>query len=195
MKKLKFKKKIKTLEYDKIEKQKLDNKSINLIDVKYNQKKAFEKISGKSKKFIKTSFNIAFKILKTSSINKFINGPISKKYFLNKKFYGITEYISHNFSKKKTCMLIYNKELSVCPITTHIPIKMVTKKITQKIISDKIKLINNFYIYRLGYKPNIGVLGLNPHCESTNKINEDEKIIKPIVKKMKIKNFKISGPF
>ncbi len=195
MKKLKFKKKIKNLEYDKIQKQKLDNKSINLIDIKYNQKKAFEKISAKSKKFIKSSFDIAFKILKTSSINKFINGPISKKHFLNKKFYGITEYISHNFSKKKTCMLIYNKELSVCPITTHIPIKMVTKKITQKIISDKIQLINNFYISKLGYKPNIGVLGLNPHCESTNKFNEDEKIIKPLIKKMKIKNFKISGPY
>ena len=29
-------------------------------------------------------------------------------------------------------MLIYNKKLSVSPITTHIPIKYVTKKINKK---------------------------------------------------------------
>ena len=196
MQQFKFKKNIKELDYDIIDKYKLDNKSLNLIDIKYHQKKVFEKISSKSNKYIKSSFDIAFKILKKSSINKLINGPVSKKHFLNKKnFYGITEYISHNFSKKKTCMLIYNKELSVCPITTHIPIKKVSKKINQKIIADKVQLINNFYISKLGYKPNIGVLGLNPHCESSDKFNEDEKIIKPIIKKLKIKNYKISGPF
>ena len=109
MKKFKFKKNIKVLEYDKLNKYKLDNKSLNLIDIEYHQKKIFGKISTKSNKYIKSSFDIAFKILKKGSINKLINGPISKKHFLNKKFYGITEYISDNFSKKNTCMLIYNK--------------------------------------------------------------------------------------
>ena len=34
--------------------------------------------------------------------------------------------------KKKFAMLIYNKKLSVCPVTTHLPIKLVAKKITKK---------------------------------------------------------------
>ena len=37
-------------------------------------------------------------------------------------------------------------------------------------------------------------MGLNPHCESVNKFNEDEKIIKPIINKLN-KKFKISGPY
>ena len=41
-------------------------------------------------------------------------------------------------------MLIYNDELSVCPLTTHIPIKKVTKLITEK-YSEKINLIDDFY--------------------------------------------------
>ena len=41
-------------------------------------------------------------------------------------------------------MLIFNKKLAVCPITTHVPIKFVTKQITKKLIINKIKLINNF---------------------------------------------------
>ena len=41
-------------------------------------------------------------------------------------------------------MLIYNKELSVCPLTTHLPIKMVAKKISKKLIYEKIELIDRF---------------------------------------------------
>ena len=92
-------------------------------------------------------------------------------------------------------MLIYNKNLSVCPITTHLPLKSVTKKITKKIIYEKKKLINNFYISIFNKKPKIAVLGLNPHCESTHKFNEDEKIIKPAVKLLNKRGFNIFGPY
>jgi len=194
MKKFNFKKKIKLLNYNNFQNEKLDNKSINLINVEFNQKKTFEKISNKSNNFIEKSFLMAFKILKKKKIFKFINGPISKKNFLDKKYLGITEYISKKFSTQNSCMLIYNKNLSVCPITTHLPIKQVTKSINKKVIAKKILLINNFYKKILGFKPKIAILGLNPHCESIHKFNEDEKIIKPVVKKL-CKKYKISGPY
>jgi 4-hydroxythreonine-4-phosphate dehydrogenase len=194
MKKLNFKKDIKLLQPLNLNNQKLNNKTINLIHVEYNPKKAFEKISSKSNLFINNSFKLAFKILKKNNIYKFINGPISKKTFLNKKFLGITEYISHKFSIKKTGMLIYNKDLSICPITTHLPLKFVTKKINKKNISDKIFLINNFYKKNFNIKPKIAILGLNPHCESVDKYNEDEKIIKPCVMSLS-KKYNISGPY
>ena len=129
MKVLKFQKEIKILNPLKLNKYKLNNRTINLIDIKYSQKKAFEKISKKSNKFIENCFNLAFKIIKKNKINKFINGPISKKTFLNKKFLGITEYISKKFKIRNECMLIYNKNLSVCPITTHLPVKLITKRL------------------------------------------------------------------
>ena len=103
--------------------------------------------------------------------DKFINGPINKNDFLKKKFPGITEYISKKFNKSKTAMLIYNKDLSVCPITTHLPIKMVPRKITKKIIFEKVQLIDDFFKKNFRYKPKIAVTGLNPHCESISKMN------------------------
>ena len=132
MKKLKFKKKINILNFSSLDQYNLDNKSINLIDVKYNPTKAFEKVSKKSNSFIMKSFDIAFKILRKGQIKKFINGPISKKEFLSSKYLEITDYISKQFSKKKTCMLIYNKNLSVAYITTHLPIKIIKKKLNKK---------------------------------------------------------------
>ena len=100
MQKLKFSKEIKILDVKKIKNYSLNNKVINLIDVKYDQKKPFEKISKKSNSYINKSFLIAVELIKKGFTNKFINGPISKKTFLEKKKLGITEYISDKFNIK-----------------------------------------------------------------------------------------------
>jgi 4-hydroxythreonine-4-phosphate dehydrogenase len=195
MKKLKFKNNINLIEYKNLKKNIIDNKSINLINVEYNQKKVFEKISNKSNSFIKASFDTALDILKDGISNKFINGPISKKSFLNKNYLGITEYLAKKTNAKKTAMLIYNKNLSVCPLTTHLPLKMVTNKITKDLIYEKVSLIDNFYKKKRRLKPKIAILGLNPHCESIHKYNEDEKILKPAIKNLFNQGYKIYGPF
>ena len=40
-------------------------------------------------------------------------------------------------------MLIYNKKLSVCPVTTHLPIKYVQKNI-KNLVLRKLNLLMNF---------------------------------------------------
>ena len=92
-------------------------------------------------------------------------------------------------------MLIYNKDLSVCPLTTHLPLKLVAKKINKKSIIEKVNLINDFYKKNFYFKPKIAVTGLNPHCESILKFNEDDKIIRPAIKYLREKGYKVSGPF
>ena len=72
--------------------------------------------------------------MNNTQIKGLINGPISKKYFLKNKYQGVTEYISKKFGIKNFSMLIYNKDLSVSPITTHLPISKISKKIEKKII-------------------------------------------------------------
>ena len=195
MKKLRLKKKINILNYKNLSNCNLDNNIINLIDVKYDTSKAFNKISSRSNAYIRKSFNIAFKILKSGITNKLINGPISKKNFLKKNYLGITEYISEKFSINNSAMLIYNKNLSVCPITTHLPLKFVNNNINKKNIYNKIELIVNFYKNYFNLKPRIAILGLNPHCESIDNFNEDQKIIKPAIKNLKTKGFNVSGPY
>ncbi len=195
MKHFNFKKKVRLLDYEKLNDYKIDNKYINLINVNYEQPRPFEQISFKSNVFIEKSFKIAFKIINKYKIFKFINGPIVKKTFLKKKHLGITEYISKKFNITNNAMLIYNKNLSVCPLTTHLPLKSVTKKITKKNIYQKTKLLDNFYKRKFDKKPKIAILGLNPHCESTHKFNEDDKIIRPTVNSLHKKGFNISGPY
>ena len=195
MKRLNFKINIKLLDFKKINDYKLNNSSINLINVNYNQKKAFEKISDKSNNYIRKCFEMAIFLIKTNFSNRLINGPISKKNFLKNKFLGITEFFAQKFKKKKIAMLIYNKNLSVCPVTTHLPLKKVSKAINKELISEKVLLIDNFYKIFIGYKPKIALTGLNPHCESISNFNEDEKIIKPAIKSLVKRKFRVSGPY
>ena len=169
-------------------------KRINLVDVDFNQSIGFGKITPRSNNYIKTCFDIAIKLLKNNVSNKFINGPISKKTFLKKKFNGITEYIANKTNTKKFAMIIYNKNLSVCPLTTHLPIKYVTKKINKSEIINKVKLIDKFWKNKFSKKVKIGVTGLNPHCESVDDFNEDRSIILPTIKKLKKLKYNIEGP-
>ncbi len=195
MRQLNLNKKIKLINFNEFSKYELNNKEINLINVNYKTKKAFEKISNSSNQYLENSFKIAFQLIKKGISNKLINGPISKSSFLNKKYLGMTEYISSKFSVKKNAMLIFNKNLSVCPLTTHIPIKLVSKKIKKRLIYEKVSLINKFYKKNIGIIPNIGVAGLNPHCESNLQINEDETILRPAIKDLKNLKYKIYGPY
>ena len=169
-------------------------KRINLIDVDFTQSSGFEKITTKSNNYISSCFDIAIKLLKNKISNKFVNGPISKKNFLKKRFNGITEYLAYKTNTKKFAMIIYNKNLSVCPLTTHLPIKYVNKKINKLEIINKVKLINNFWKQEFGKQVKIGVTGLNPHCESIDSFNEDQNIILPAIKKLKKLKYNIEGP-
>ena len=74
---------------------------LNLINVEYNQSRAFEKISSKSNKYINDCFKVALKLMKFGISDKFINGPVSKKNFLKNKYNGITEYLAKHTKTKK----------------------------------------------------------------------------------------------
>jgi len=184
IKRFNFKLEIKELNKNALNKEIIKKKKIYFVDIS----------NKRAKIYIEKCFDFAFSLLKKGFTNKIINGPINKAKTLDKKYLGVTEYVSHSFNQKKFAMLIYNKNLSVCPVTTHLPISQITKKINKKLIIEKIIIVNNFYKKFLGFKPKIAVTGLNPHCESVLGYNEDEKIVLPAVKLLK-KKINVKGPF
>ena len=174
----------------------LSKKNINIINVEYNFNKVFQKISKNSNKYIKECFKIALKLLNEKSAFALINGPVSKTHFLEKKYLGITEYLAAETKiKKKPTMLIYNSSFSVCPITTHLPINHITKNLTKNKIINDVTNINFFYKKKFNKKPKFAILGLNPHCESIEKVSEEKKLIKPAIRLMSKNKINVKGPF
>ncbi len=184
IKKYNFNKHIEQIKFDKIYTKKFQKKKVYVIHVQDKN----------SNTYVHNCFRVAFKLIKEGITQKMINGPINKTKTLKKKYLGVTEFVAKNFNVDKFAMLIYNKKLSVCPVTTHLPIKLVAKKITKKKIKEKIIVVNNFYKKYLGFKPKIAVIGLNPHCESILKFNEDNNIIAPAIRSFKNKIY-VKGPF
>jgi len=195
MKKLGFDFKINDIDKELKDFSKLDNKKINLINVDYQFKKCFEIITSKSNTYIDETFKTALNFIKQNNLSKFINGPVSKKSFLKGKTLGITEYLAKKTKSNDVAMLIFNKKLSVSPLTTHLALKDVHKKITKQKIYKQVNLINSFYIGKFNKHPRIAITGLNPHCESNFENSEEDKIIIPAIKKLRLKNTNINGPF
>jgi len=195
MKKLGFTFKINDIDKKLKNYSKLNNNKINLINIDYEFKKCFEKITTRSNKYINESFETALNIIKKNNFSKLINGPVSKKCFLKGKSLGITEYLANKTKKNKIAMLIYNENLSVSPLTTHLALKNVHKEITKQKIYTQVNLINNFYKRKFNKFPRIAITGLNPHCESNFQNSEEDRIIIPAIKQLRSKNTKINGPF
>ena len=179
--------------------QKLEKK-FYLIDIKYSFNSAFENISKYSKQYIADCFDAGLNILNRGLSDLIVNGPISKKHFLNKKTPGITEYVFEKAKIKKSknpTMLIFNKKLSVSPITTHIKVKNISKIISnKKFLYNQIKNLNNTLKIDFNItKPKLIISGLNPHAGESGKIGREEiEIISPVVKSLKNKKILIDGP-
>jgi len=171
------------------------NNEINILNINYSNQKNFSKISSNSKKYISNCFEVGLGLIKNNKKTVLINGPVSKKHFLKKKYLGITEYISKKTKSKNQVMLIYNEKLSVSPLTTHLPLKHVAKNITKEKIINNVKQIKKFYVSLLNKKPKIAVLGLNPHCETIDEVSEEKKIIIPAINYLKKINLNTDGPF
>tara|TARA_B110000971_G_C19921580_1_gene459450 strand:+ start:34 stop:999 length:966 start_codon:yes stop_codon:yes gene_type:complete len=196
MKKLGFNFKINTIDENKVNFDLLDKKKINLINVDFQFSKIFDKISNKSNSYINQSFDIALKILKENKCAGLINGPVSKKNFLQGKYLGITEFLANKKNiKDNFAMLIYNKKISVSPITTHLPLKVVHKFISKNKIINNVKIIVKFYKKYFKKIPKIAVTGLNPHCESNFKSSEEEALIKPAIELLLRNGYDVKGPF
>ncbi len=187
-------KKLKTkINFQEFDKQKnLRKNKIYLIDIPLKQKKL---TLIKKNEYIKKSFDIGLNLLKKENLLALVNGPISKETFLKGKYEGITEYLAYKTGSLNEVMLIFNKKLSVSPITTHIPINKVSQKIKKKVIIKKVNSINEFYKKFLNFKPNIAVTGLNPHCETFEGRNIEKTEILPAIKILKKNKIKILGPF
>ena len=174
----------------------IHKKRINLINIDYKSFSfAKKRITSKSNLYLNNSFKEALKFMKKKRCSGLINGPISKKSFLNGKFNGITEFLANKTQTKNPVMLIYNKNLSVSPLTTHLPISKVSRNVKKKNIIIKIKKIDNFYRNVLKIKPRIAVTGLNPHCESFDNENKEKKEIIPAIKYLKKHRINIQGPY
>ena len=171
--------------------------NIKIIDINLKFQNPFSVKKSIASKFIKNSLEVCHNLALKNYTQGFINCPIDKNLLNSRKKIGVTEYLASKCKIKnnKEAMLIYNKKFSVSPLTTHLDIKEISKKITPALIINKIKTLNQWYKKKLKKKPKIAVLGLNPHNAELRKNSEEKRIIIPTIKKLEKSGINIKGPF
>ena len=169
---------------------------MKIYDVNFEFRNPFKIERKKTSIFIKRSLNIAHNFGMKKNVIGIINCAIDKK-LLNNKGYGVTEFLASKCKVKKDTevMLIKSKKLSVSPITTHLNLNNVSKKISKQIIIKKINTIHNWFKKIYKRKPKIAVLGLNPHNSEFTKTSEERRIILPVILKLKKRGINLKGPF
>ena len=94
-----------------------NNKKLNVLNIPLKFRSLFENNIKNTKRYVLESLNVAHNLALNKKIKAFINAPIDKRIFSN-KYLGVTEYLaSKNNIKNKEVMMIYNKKLSVIPLT------------------------------------------------------------------------------
>ncbi len=175
---------------------KVNLSSLKVIDVPLNFKDPFNVNFKEASKYVIKSLNLAYSLVKNKSVRSIINCPINKNLIKSSGKIGVTEFFASKCKVKKSSevMLIHNKKFSVVPLTTHLDIKDVSKKITSHLMIRKLYTLNKDFKKLFKINPKIAVLGLNPHNSEFKKASEEVRIIRPCVLKLKKKGLKIEGP-
>ena len=170
--------------------------TIKILNINLRFKDPFKVPKKSATKFVWDSLNLAHKLGLQKNVAGIINCPINKE-LLKKKHVGVTEYFASKCSIKddSEVMVIKSNNLMVSPITTHVDIKSISKRIKRRIIVKKVKTINKWYKAKFSKKPKIALLGLNPHNGELRKLSEEYKIISPAVKQLKKNKIQVTGPY
>ena len=150
-------------------------------------------------KYAFISLEKAKEALKNKNIDVLVTAPINKSSIkeTHKNFIGHTEYLEQNFNGKAVMMMV-SENMKIAFVTSHVPLSKVPSLLSEQIIIEKLKSINETLIQDFGVrKPKIAVIGLNPHAGESGVLgNEEEKIIIPAIQKSKeLDNILAFGPF
>jgi len=111
-------------------------------------------------------------------------------------FTGHTELIAELCHKKNFVMMQSSNNLRIAFVTTHIPLKDVSKAITVDKIISTTKLLNNSIKHEGIRNPKIAICAINPHAGENGFMgNEDEKTVKIAIAQLAKLKINVQGPF
>lgn len=129
-----------------------------------------------------------------------VTAPINKATIQSSGFHfpGHTEYIETSVGDgNKALMILMNESLRVALVTTHLPIKEVSKAITKEAIIEKATIFHKTLRrdFRIS-NPRIAVLSLNPHAGDNGLLgSEEQEVIKPAIDELENAGIQAFGPY
>lgn len=145
------------------------------------------------------SLEKAVEDLRSGKIDVLITAPIDKKNIQSEEFNfkGHTDYLKAKAGVEDVLMFMISENMRIGFVTDHVPIARVPEMITVEAIMSKIRIMNQSLIRDFAIrKPQIAVLGLNPHAGEDDLLgNEEKDIIIPAIAEAEKEGIMAYGPF
>lgn len=175
-------------------------KDLEFIDLKNIDHKSFSfgKVRSEYGKASIEYLDKALELIRKKKIDCLVTAPICKES-INKAgfhFSGHTEYLTQKTKTKHFLMLLFNKHIKIGLVTRHLPIAEVSSRITTKAICETVALAYQGMrkMFSISH-PRIVVAGVNPHASDNGLIGKEEnRVIKPALKRLKNLKNCVSGP-
>ena len=131
-----------------------------------------------------------------------VTNPIAKAtlYAAGFKFPGHTEYLGALAERwgaaAQPVMMIWSPILAVVPVTIHIPLEAVSKRLTHALIVSTARIVAGDMTRRFGVaRPRLALAGLNPHAGENGAMGREEiEIITPAVATLRAEGLDVVGP-
>jgi 4-hydroxythreonine-4-phosphate dehydrogenase len=133
-----------------------------------------------------------------------VTAPVSKEVIARsgevraKKFRGHTEWLEMLDGASHSVMCFASPRLATSLVTTHVPVRQLSKLISEELIVKATLELVDLLLRTLGKRPRIAVCSLNPHGGEGKLLGDEEaRVILPGVTqaaKMAGKRAQISGP-
>lgn len=144
----------------------------------------------------------SIQLIKEKKVSSLVTAPVSKEAInmAGNKFSGHTEMLATAFDIKKYTMFFYSNKMKVALVTRHIALSKVSKELSIEKIYNTIQQTNEFLVkyYKIlqgRKKPDIGVIGLNPHAGETGNIGDEEiRYIQPAIEIARRNGIQVDGP-
>ncbi len=138
-------------------------------------------------------------LVQSGAASALVTNPIHKSVLMEAGFAhaGHTEYLGElSGPGTRAVMMLAGPSLKVVPVTVHIPLAEVPRRLTREAIVETGRitaeaLARDFAIER----PRLVVAGLNPHAGEEGKIgSEDREVIAPAVEQLRLEGIEAKGP-
>lgn len=142
----------------------------------------------------------AWKLRDDPEVAAVVTGPASKQQLQKDgfRFPGQTEFFAHSFDCKRFGMCLSGPSLTVGLATIHIPLKEVSRQLSNESIETIGRLLAGFVATRrMDGNGKIAVAGLNPHAGEDGRFgDEEERVISPAIERLNAEFPEVfHGPF
>lgn len=170
----------------------------NIKECQFTPKISFGKLTKEAGMLAAESIEKAVMLTKNKHYNAIVTMPVAKSslYLAGWEFPGHTEMLAKH-CQGEHLMILMNDNIRIALATIHEPILSVPNLITKELIIRKAKILHQSLLQDFNIKkPNIAILGLNPHAGEEGSIGkEDIDIIKPAIESLQNDEINANGPF